>query len=264
MPRKHSTIRKLGGVALMTVSACSLLAPDDEDFLGHVPSTPELPAPEGGNSNAAGGGPGGRARGGDAGSSEGAATSSGGSANGESGAPGETHGGQAGRDDGGGAGGSPDGGTTGGANVGGLGTGGSSSGGTGVGGALGGSSNGGAGGAGTGGLVRGGSGGGNSAGGSGVGGSPNPCGPVTPVCMPRQQETERRACTDCTTVVQTRMRTCSASCTWGAWGSWSACGVCSRGEFQCCGNRGWQFCNPATCQWHPCRDNCAADSTCDC
>ena len=251
MAGKPRTLRKLGAVTLIGVSACSLLAPDDDEFLGHPPSTPELPVGAGGTGSADDAGQGGRARGGSEGATAGAAgeeaSSAGGSVNGDSGGAGETSGGQAAHDGGGDGGGAPSGGTS----AGGMGVGGGSSGG------------GGRGGAGTGGLGGNGA-GGTSLGGGGVGGSPNPCGTVTPVCTPGQRATQQRACTDCTGVMQSRTRTCSASCSWGAWGSWSACGVCSRDEFQCCGNRGWQFCNPATCQWNPCRDNCAADSTCDC
>lgn len=114
----------------------------------------------------------------------------------------------------------------------------------------------------------------------------------TPVCTAGAQESESQPCGNCGT--QTRKRTCTNVCSWGAWSAWSDCagvGVCMPGateactegcevktcsnscqwgacglkegavcswkagtNYQCCGDGKWQFCSSKTCNWFPCAD----------
>lgn len=66
-------------------------------------------------------------------------------------------------------------------------------------------------------------------------------------CNPGDEDTA--ACSDVC-----EAKKCQADCSWGACGlkSGAKCKYNSGGEFQCCGTDKWQFCNSATCDWHPC------------
>ncbi len=68
---------------------------------------------------------------------------------------------------------------------------------------------------------------------------------VQGVCKPGETQSENQACGNCGT--QTRTRTCSNSCGWGAWSAWGTCGSqgsCKPGatetQSQACGNCGTQ------------------------
>jgi hypothetical protein len=60
-----------------------------------------------------------------------------------------------------------------------------------------------------------------------------------------------------------RERVCGSDCKWGACGK-SPGAVCTWDagkNFQCCGSDSWQYCNSATCSWHPCA-SCNGCSAC--
>jgi hypothetical protein len=77
--------------------------------------------------------------------------------------------------------------------------------------------------------------------------------PIGGECSPGQTQSQSQACGNCGN--QTRTRSCTNGCTWGAWGSYGTCGgqgVCAAGQTQSqgCGNCGSQTrtCN-GSCQW---------------
>ena len=77
------------------------------------------------------------------------------------------------------------------------------------------------------------------------------------ICTPNAVDTQSQPCGNCGT--QTRTRTCSTGCDWGAWGDWGACGgqgVCAPNQTdsqtQGCGNCGSQSQSRTcggNCQW---------------
>ncbi len=93
-----------------------------------------------------------------------------------------------------------------------------------------------------------------------------------PVCTPGQVENGSQGCGNCGN--QTRTRTCTASCGWGAWSAWGTCsgqGVCAAGASesasQGCGNCGTQShtrsCS-SSCQWNawPAWSTCSGQGVC--
>ena len=80
------------------------------------------------------------------------------------------------------------------------------------------------------------------------------------ICTPNAVDTQSQPCGNCGT--QTRTRTCSTGCDWGAWGDWGACGgqgVCAPNQTdsqtQGCGNCGSQSQSRTcggNCQWGGC------------
>ena len=102
-----------------------------------------------------------------------------------------------------------------------------------------------------------GGGGSSSISGSGGSGSPSTC-DTDPVCTPGNVDPGKQSCGDCSTGTQTRSRTCTSDCTWGAWSSWSACSgvtaACTPKHTSACTNNdpcGQRTCSDS-CTWGAC------------
>lgn len=89
-------------------------------------------------------------------------------------------------------------------------------------------------------------------------------------CEANKVDSQEQACGSCNTGHQTRSRTCSSTCTWGAWSAWSACGdvtaECEPNHYTCCAPGAWMWCYEDTCEWTGNCDaaGCAASADCTC
>jgi hypothetical protein len=105
---------------------------------------------------------------------------------------------------------------------------------------------------------------------AGASGAGSGCNSPSAECEAAEVATEPRACGACNQGTQTRTRTCSAECRWGAWSAFGACDEsaveCLPDHWYCCAQGSWMWCRTSTCTWTDDCDaeSCAASQDCDC